>query len=317
MDFKFNTIACTRARYYTKNSPVQFVLVELLRQEQTNEIAVTLTFKNISAKILNALNIQFICKDSSDNIIVQSEFVYNNLNVQSCALFGMDDAVIVSNEAINSVEVNLISANFEGKIFSLQKYNRVALPPLKPLSENTAVIINNALNKNLAKFMPSNVQDGWQCTCGAFNYNIAKGKVICLECETNKEQLINIIRSAQNSGTQNNGVQNSGGAQSEAGMAFYPEELQNNISVQNGSAFQNESDTQFFPEDTQNNISLQNSNASGYINAQNETSKASEKQPHLMANETADKVIRYAPVFTGVACGLYFICLIIIDLLLM
>ncbi len=332
MNFEFNTIAYTRARYYTKGSPVQFVLVELLRAKQTNEIAVTLTFKNISGKTLNSLKIKVVCKDENNNIVAQTEFAYSDLNVHKGALFGMDDAVIMSNEAISNVEVMLVSANFEGKEYSLEKYRRVALPPLNALSEGTVAIVNNALNNKCAKYMPCNVQDGWQCTCGAFNYNIGEGKIACLECFTNKKQLINILRAAQkNSAPKSEGnVQNANNGQSEQKFASEAEgqnmgALQNYAasqsleSAQNEGALQGEPRAQsegFFPSETSFQSAENNQSAQNLQSAQNHQNEESVfmSKPQLMTNETADKIIRRAPIVTGATIVLYFICLIIIDL---
>ena len=55
MEQNFDILAQSRANYYTKGSPVQFVRVELLKGDVTGEIAVCLSFKNISAKPLAGL----------------------------------------------------------------------------------------------------------------------------------------------------------------------------------------------------------------------------------------------------------------------
>lgn len=54
-------LAQSRANYFTKGSPVQFVKVELLKGDVTGDIAVCLSFKNISAARLTQLQITFKC----------------------------------------------------------------------------------------------------------------------------------------------------------------------------------------------------------------------------------------------------------------
>ena len=56
MDQNFSLMAQSRANYYTAGSPVQFVRVELLKGDTTGEVAVCLTFKNISRVTLTALS---------------------------------------------------------------------------------------------------------------------------------------------------------------------------------------------------------------------------------------------------------------------
>ena len=76
MEENFDLLAQSRANYFTKGSPVQFVKVELLKGDVTGDIAVCLSFKNISAARLTQLQITFKCKDRSGAVVCQDQFVY-------------------------------------------------------------------------------------------------------------------------------------------------------------------------------------------------------------------------------------------------
>ena len=107
MEENFNPVARTRANYYTPGSPVQFVCVELLRGDVSGENAVCLTFKNISRVTLTALEVHFKCKGVDGVILCEDQFEYRDIEVKPGELFGMDDAVFVTQKAITSVDVVL------------------------------------------------------------------------------------------------------------------------------------------------------------------------------------------------------------------
>ena len=109
MEQNFDILAQSRANYYTKGSPVQFVRVELLKGDVTGEIAVCLSFKNIGAKPLAGLLIGFKCKDMQGNVVCEDQFRYEALTVGQGEVFGSDDAVYLSPSPVGSVEVDLVA----------------------------------------------------------------------------------------------------------------------------------------------------------------------------------------------------------------
>ncbi len=374
MNTEFDSIALTRAKYYSKGAPVQFAYVELLKAKQTGEIAVTLTFKNLATKALNALTVQYICNDTQGNAIAQGTYEYNNLNVQEGELFGADDAVFISNTPIGNIEVVLLNANYMGKVFPLNNCPTVALPALKKLGDNTVNIVNDIVKTNNVNYMPCNVKDGWQCTCGAFNYNIGKGKTTCLECNVTKENLINAIRSAvkiineQKQSVSNENIVNTPAETPiqeqnnyptedatviynisenepinyapqqnydyEVDNALYQQELppidHSNLDISDEIELHSMDDLEMKISDGEGNYSYENNYDpinnphvyEGYnatINNQDAREyvrqERKKREPFLMANETADKIIKYAPIVTGLAVILFFILLIGIDII--
>ena len=198
MSQEFSSVAQSRARYYSKGSPVQFVCVELLRMEDTGDMVVTLTFKNLAPqRTLTAFTAHFRCKDRAGGIVMEDDFTYEDLSVQEGECFGGDDAVFVSPQPLSSVEVNLVSVEYDGRTrHDLTRCTPVPLPKLQPLSDAAAAAVNGALQTSDAKYMPTNVADGWQCTCGAFNYNAGRGLAMCTECGMDKAALFSAVRDA-------------------------------------------------------------------------------------------------------------------------
>lgn len=88
MSYQFTPIAQSRARYYSKGSPVQFVRVELLRMEETEDLVATLTFKNVHVDTLTSFTVHFRCKSPDGEIMLEDDFVYDGLNVLEGELFG-------------------------------------------------------------------------------------------------------------------------------------------------------------------------------------------------------------------------------------
>ena len=139
MEQNFDLLAQSRANYYTKGSPVQFVRVELLKGDVTGEVAVCLTFKNISQEVLSDLVISFKCKNAAGEVVCEAPYHYESLNVNPGELFGQDDAVYVASGSVGSVDVELKSAEFaNGETLSLEQFKRVRLPAPKALPPELA-----------------------------------------------------------------------------------------------------------------------------------------------------------------------------------
>ena len=139
MEQNFDLLAQSRANYYTKGSPVQFVRVELLKGDVTGEVAVCLTFKNISQEVLSDLVINFKCKNAAGEVVCEAPYHYESLNVNQGELFGQDDAVYVASGSVGSVDVELKSAEFaSGEALSLEQFKRVRLPVPRALPPELA-----------------------------------------------------------------------------------------------------------------------------------------------------------------------------------
>ena len=92
MEENFDLLAQSRANYFTKGSPVQFVKVELLKGDVSGDIAVCLSSKKISAAPLTQLHITSKCKDRGGAVVCQDQLLYEGLNAAHVAVFGAQDA---------------------------------------------------------------------------------------------------------------------------------------------------------------------------------------------------------------------------------
>ncbi len=191
-DENFNPIAQSRANYYTPGSPVQFVRVELLRGDQSGDNAVCLTFKNIGQQPLTALRVRFKCKGGDGSVICEDTFDYQDIEVRTGELFGMDDAVFVSSDAIGSVDVVLLKASFGRQAVALEEYKRARLPGAKKLPAALAAPLQAQIGKPELKYMPQVLENGWYCACGAFHPK-EENTVYCSECGSDRILLQNAI----------------------------------------------------------------------------------------------------------------------------
>lgn len=195
MEENFDLLAQSRANYFTKGSPVQFVKVELLKGDVTGDIAVCLSFKNISAAHLTQLQITFKCKDRSGAVVCQDQFVYEDLNAAHGEVFGADDAVYISSSPIGSVEVELGTARFaDGSSVDLTGYPRVRLAPPKKLPAELAAKLCERTHKEGLTVVPQVLDEGWYCACGAFHPREEDG-VWCSECGSDRILLQNTLSS--------------------------------------------------------------------------------------------------------------------------
>ena len=201
MEENFDLLAQSRANYFTKGSPVQFVKVELLKGDVTGDIAVCLSFKNISAARLTQLQITFKCKDRSGAVVCQDQFVYEDLNAAHGEVFGADDAVYISSSPIGSVEVELGTARFaDGSAVDLTGYPRVRLTPPKKLPPELAEKLCERTRKEGLTVVPQVLDEGWYCACGAFHPREEDG-VWCSECGSDRILLQNTLSSLLQSNT--------------------------------------------------------------------------------------------------------------------
>ena len=192
MDQNFSLMAQSRANYYTAGSPVQFVRVELLKGDTTGEVAVCLTFKNISKVTLTALEIHIKCKGVDGVILCEDQFEYRDIEVKPGELFGMDDAVFVTSKAITSVDVSLCNVYNGKRVVHLDGIKRVRLPAPKRLSAELEKALETRMNRPELKYQPQVFENGWYCACGAFHPK-EEDTVYCSECGCDRILLQNAL----------------------------------------------------------------------------------------------------------------------------
>lgn len=193
MEQNFDLITQARANYYTQGSPVQFVRVELLRGEVTGEVAICLTFKNVSAEQISGLVVKFKCKNRQGEVICEDQYYYQGLKAGQGELFGADDAVYVSEEPVSSVDVELDRMFVKsGKEVLLNGYKRVRLPAPRALPAKLAAQLCESTGREDMQYIPQVIEQGWYCACGAFHPK-EENTVYCSECGSDRILLQNAL----------------------------------------------------------------------------------------------------------------------------
>lgn len=192
MEESFDPIAQTRANYYTPGSPVQFVRVELLKGSVSGDRAVCLTFKNISRVNLTALEIRFKCKTTGGEVLCEDEFEYRDLDVKPGELFGMDDAVFITQKPIVSVDVVLCNVYNGKRVVKLDNIKRVRLPAPRTLPDDLAAALEERMGRKGMRYAPQVLDCGWYCACGAFHPK-EEDTVYCSECGSDRILLQNAL----------------------------------------------------------------------------------------------------------------------------
>ena len=193
MEQNYALLAQSRANYYTKGSPIQFVRVELLKGDVTGEVAVCLTFKNVAPQPVSGLVVRFKCKSSAGTLLCEDEYTYQGFTAAQGELFGADDAVYISDVAIGSVEVDLEEAILsDGSTLQLGGYRRVRLPAPKALPARVSQALGQRLGKQGLTIAPQMLEDGWYCACGAFHPK-EEDSVYCSECGCDRILLQNSL----------------------------------------------------------------------------------------------------------------------------
>ena len=195
MEENFNLLAQSRANYYTKGSPVQFVQVEMLKGDVSGDIAVCLSFKNVSDTPITGLVINFKCKDTQGQVVCESQYYYEELDAAKGDVFGSDDAVYISPKPVASVEVMLDRAfGPEGSAIPLAEYKRVRLPAPRLLPANLAGALQRRTSNDRLRYAPQVLDNGWYCACGAFHPN-EENCAECSECGADRVLLQNALSS--------------------------------------------------------------------------------------------------------------------------
>lgn len=192
MEETFNLVAQSRANYYTPGSPVQFCRVELLRGDQSGDNAVCLTFKNIGATVITALDVRFKCKGVDGVVLCEDSFHYADLQAGEGELFGQDDAVFITRASITSVDVMLEKAYAGAQSMDLSRMPRVRIPAPKKLQQELSDKLQEKTGRQKLKYMPQVLEQGWYCACGAFHPN-EENTVYCSECGSDRILLQNVI----------------------------------------------------------------------------------------------------------------------------
>lgn len=195
MEQNYDLLAQSRANYYTVGSPIQFVRVELLKGEVNGEIAVCLTFKNISQYTVTGLVIRFKCKSAAGKLLCEDQFYYEDIAANQGDLFGSDDAVYISDEPVGSVEVTLDRAFLQdGSAHALTSYRKQRLPAPKLMPPQIARAMEQRMGKESLTVVPQVMSEGWYCACGAFHPN-EEDSVYCSECGSDRIMLQNVLTS--------------------------------------------------------------------------------------------------------------------------
>ncbi|MEG0178776.1 MAG: hypothetical protein RR424_01035 [Oscillospiraceae bacterium] len=191
----YTSLAISRANFFTKGSPVQYVQTELIREEASGNTLVTLSFINLYQRLLTQCAIHFTCKNTLGALLAEDDFVYDGISVPEGEIFGSDDAVFISNEEIGAVEVSLVSITFENnRAHDMTNYEKIKLPALRLLREEAKAVLYDTLRSDVLHYRPNQIEEGWQCTCGAFNYNAGHGFAVCNECGMDKTMLFGAMR---------------------------------------------------------------------------------------------------------------------------
>lgn len=195
MEQNYDLLAQSRANYYTVGSPIQFVRVELLKGDVTGEIAVCLTFKNISQYAVTGLVIRFKCKSATGKLLCEDQFYYEGITANQGDLFGSDDAIYISDEPVGSVEVTLDRAFLQdGSAHSLTGYRKQRLPAPKLMPPHIARAMEQRMGKESLTVVPQVLNEGWYCACGAFHPK-EEDSVYCSECGSDRIMLQNVLTS--------------------------------------------------------------------------------------------------------------------------
>lgn len=301
MEQNFELLAQSRANYYTKGSPIQFVRVELLKGDVTGEVAVCLTFKNVAPQPVSGLAVRFKCKSPAGALLCEDEYVYEGFTAAQGELFGADDAVYISDVAIGSVEVDLQETVLtDGSTLQLGGYRRVRLPAPKALPARVSQALGQRLGKEGLTIAPQMLEDGWYCACGAFHPK-EEDSVSCSECGCDRILLQNSLSGLLQQGQ---GVAGVPVDEPTRVIPAAPAEEPTRV-VPPARA---EEPTRVLPSGLSQQqkpaASVYQSRSAAPLDEENEGEWEDEGYDEYDPDETAEKIIRWAPPITAGLCAL-------------
>lgn len=177
---------------HTVGSPILIAAGALLKDNQTGKALAQVKFKNISEKQIKAIKISVSAFDvSSKELEGVAEYQYLDLTAARTAEFGHKQAVTLPDAVTRSIEVKCTDVFFDdGTVWNAAPD---AVWTSLPTQKSVAAQLGNLAaqyqrdTSSKSKFIPTEYEDLWFCSCGAINHS-EESK--CHNCRHDKAALL-------------------------------------------------------------------------------------------------------------------------------
>lgn len=191
---RFIRVFSLSERLYAENSPVFIEACALTKDSQTGKLFAQIKFRNVTRKVIKAVNLHLLCKDTIGTPVGEKvPFQYLDLSVAYQQEFGGKTTIAIPEPIVRSFEILVDEVIFED--LSVVSLSEAVWEPLP--KENT--LISAALSPEAAEqyyyengekhiYLPREYKDLWQCSCGQYN----KKDCLCASCQKSQDVLQDI-----------------------------------------------------------------------------------------------------------------------------
>lgn len=172
---------------YEEGAPVIIAGGRLLKDKESANMIVQMKMYNLSSQKIVAAKVKLNTKDVMGKIVDKDiEYQYLDLSASSGKEFGANKAIIVPSNIVRSFEISELAIIFETgeKWICENDMELLNNPEAITTKLKTSEVIKQYKMETtkFAQFVPAEVKDLWNCTCGFWN----KGNV-CTKCGTSKK----------------------------------------------------------------------------------------------------------------------------------
>ena len=187
MENRFARLYSLPENLYQIDAPVLISAGALLKDNPTGNLLVQLKLKNISSKDIKAVTVGIISYDTVGRELDEVKMhQFLDLKVKRDVTFGEQTPIWMEDSSVRSYGVYVAEVAYsDNTIWTGEKNqwaNRIVSQPLSEVLKDNELQKQYAiaLDMPLAKYVPTEVEDLWICTCGAIN---RAGESNCHTCD--------------------------------------------------------------------------------------------------------------------------------------
>ena len=185
MSERYSKIFLLPENLYTQKAPLLIAAGAMLKDNQTGKILAQLKFQSISDKIIKAITVRIIPKDTIGQPIGEAvDYQYLDLMIERDATYGQREPVNIPYASARSFSAAVTKVIFSDN--SVWSDDDVQWEQLGKPKQLTEVIKDTELLKQYhltygkdCKYSFTQIKDLWYCPCGALN---REGEATCHKC---------------------------------------------------------------------------------------------------------------------------------------
>lgn len=195
MSNRFEKLYSLSGQLYAPSSPVIITAGALLKDTQTGKVLAQLKFKNINSKVIKAVTVSLLPRDTADQPLGEKEtHQILDLAANRDSEFGQKTPLYFSNNTTRAYQVIVEEVVFSDN--TVWKTDGTPLSELPAQKAANETLVDAELEKQYkleygerANYMADTCFDLWRCHCGAINRS---DEQVCHICSAEKSSALSV-----------------------------------------------------------------------------------------------------------------------------